>query len=466
MTRAGRVLVAVLALGLAACTPDAGSDAEGPRLVETECPPEVEIQVVPEHTCGFVVTVSRAGTEQQLFVVAVEPPSPSDLAPVLETGTDLGMSPGYAGLAPIAQRTSRRVVIVALPGTGLSTPSLDCPEVRGLHPVRTGPGSARLVGAVAGCRSRLEAAGADLAAASPEVMGDLLHDVMVAFGEPRWVVMGHGTSAVAALHLGTEHPDSVEAVVLDSVVHTDDDPLATMTEVVAGVAAECRARAGCERIHGDVQATWRQARRTLAARPLTVRSLGMRLRLDEGELIRAARWLVAPDALGPERLPQLLAEAVQGRGPLLRQYAASRLSGPAHCVGFLPKCEGDDLAFGAVLSSLCPEVARQRDWRAPCRAWGVPGEAEPPAPLTGVPVLALHGRYDPFAAPADVRARLAEVVPEAYVIESPTGGHNVLADECVRGVRNAWLADLQHEPPLRPQCLTDPLEFDPAGGPT
>src|SRR5690606_38332717 len=110
------------ALGTASCSADGASGAKGePSSSDAawdwiaDCPPDVEVQVVPEHVCGWI-TAPLGDGEQELFVVVVEPPEPSDDPPILETGTDLGMAPNYAGLVPIAQRTGRRTVIVALPG--------------------------------------------------------------------------------------------------------------------------------------------------------------------------------------------------------------------------------------------------------------------------------------------------------------------------------------------------------------
>ena len=58
-----------------------------------------------------------------------------------------------------------------------------------------------------------------------------------------------------------------------------------------------------------------------------------------------------------------------------------------------------------------------------------------------------------------VRARLAEEVPDAFVVEQHPGGHNVLGSECPRSVRNEWLAGDVREPPPDLSCLSDPVDF-------
>ena len=62
------------------------------------CPADVEVLVVPEHACGYVI--SNRDASLRIFVVTVEPPEPSEDNPVLITGVDLGVAPGYGGIAP------------------------------------------------------------------------------------------------------------------------------------------------------------------------------------------------------------------------------------------------------------------------------------------------------------------------------------------------------------------------------
>ena len=453
-------LALVLLVGCSASTgptpPATGAD---PRLEVVECPSDVEILVVPTHTCAFVVTTSRSGDEHKIFVLSVDPPVPNDLPPVLETGTDLGLTPTYGGLAPIAQRTGRRLVLVDLPGTGHSTPSLDCPELEALA---VQPSADEVRGAVDECRHRLEGDGVDVTDVTPAALGDVLHDVTLAFGLPRWVVMGHGTSGIAALDLAREHPETVEALVLDSVLAGDPDPGQSLDKMVEEIAVQCRATRGCVRAHGDPSATWARAQTRLARQPIEVSVANEDVAIDDVALAHAVRWLVAWSAFGPNRLIELLAEAASGRaGTLLAAYAGALTAAPPLCVGYLPRCESDDqVSMGAVLSTVCPGLADSRDWSGACAAWGVGSDPVAPTPLTQVPVLALFGRFDPFAPPGRVRADFARLAPDAHLVEVPSGSHNVLGDECVRAIRNAWLAGAFDDPPALPPCLTTQLTFD------
>lgn len=444
----------VVALG--GCTAGSSDRVEGPVFVERACPDDVEVLVVPAHRCGVVVPVP--GEPEEIFVVVVEPPVPSDAAPVLETGVDLGMTPSYGGLAPIAQRTGRRVVIVDLPGTGHSQPSLDCPEVESIGDTTASDDPGRLTSAVAMCRARLQREGADVAALTPARLGESLAAVMTALDEPRWVVMGHGTTAEAGRQVALTHPERVEALVVDSLVA---DPGLDPGPLVTAVARLCGAQARCRRQHGDPEQSWRSARRDLDRRPLAVDIPGGTVRIDGATLERGVRWLTGP-VEGPAALPAFLAEAATRRpGPQLQLFAATLSVAPPLCVGYVPKCETDErLVIGATLSAQCPTAAHLPSWQAVCRAWGVAGDQTDPTPLTGVPVLALSGGLDPFAPPSLVDEHLPRVVPEAHHVELASGGHNVLGVDCTRTVRNSWLAGDVDEPPTPEPCLTAPPTFD------
>ena len=75
-------LGAVVALGTGAVLlagPYAGERPESPAATwdRQPCPADVEVEVVPPHTCGWVSAPMGRST-QQVFVVVVEPPRASE----------------------------------------------------------------------------------------------------------------------------------------------------------------------------------------------------------------------------------------------------------------------------------------------------------------------------------------------------------------------------------------------------
>ncbi len=454
---AAAAVAALMLVGLAAAGCSSAPERRSPAASyeRVDCPDDVEVLVVPKHECGFVTP--DPDDALRIFVVAIEPPQPSNLSPVLETGVDLGMAPAYGGLAPIAQRTGRRVVIVDLPGTGHSVPSLDCPQVEALGALADEP---QVAEAVAECRRQVEASGGRSDLVTPARLGEAMYAVMEALDEPTWVVMGHGTTAEAGRQVALAHPDRVEALVVDSLV---TDPDADIAQVVAGIAEECRTDADCLRAHGDPENRWRAALRRLDRRPVVVEVPGdqpTEVTIDADVLERAVRWLVAPVG-NPALLPAMLAEAAAGTpAQHLGLFAATMSAAPPLCVGYVPKCETEQrLVIGTTLSAMCPAVAASDNWSGVCEAWGVPTSSDEVQPLTDVPTLALLGAHDPFGKPDVIRARLAQLVPDAFVVEYRAGAHNVLGAECPREVRNEWLAGDVNDPPPDLPCLSAPIDF-------
>jgi len=441
---------------LAGCTADPGAPARAATYESAACPDDVEVMLVAAHTCGYVVIPRDTGPDLRIFALSVDPPGKPFGGPILETGTDLGMTPSYSGLAPIAERTGRRVVIVDLPGTGHSTPSLNCPEVDAL-PARTATAT-EVARAVGSCRARLAAAGVPTSDFTVSALGSDLHDIISALGGRGWVVMAHGTSGRAAATLAAEHPEQVAALVLSSPTYRDETPV---RPIVADVARRCAANRGCTARYGDPLRNWTEAIGRARRAPLRIRMQQQTLVMDADHVVAAVRWLVAPAVRGAGQLPALLAELASRRPDTeLELYAATALAAPPLCVGYLPRCEtGSTIAIGAALSSLCPDVADAPRWQHACAAWGVAADTRPPAPVRNVPTLALIGRYDPFADPTTSRADLARLAPHAFVVEDPNGGHNVLAGECLREVRNSWLVGDPHDPPSHPPCMRLPLAF-------
>jgi pimeloyl-ACP methyl ester carboxylesterase len=456
-----RILVAsicaVLVL-LGACTDSPDQPRPEAAFASTSCPDDVDIVVVPPHSCGYVTTRLAGGDVVRLFVLQVEPPTPSTQPPIIETGSDLGTQASYGGLAPIPQRTGRRLIVVDLQGTGHSTPLLDCPEVNALAATSAADpdgSSAAVVDAIKACRARLTSQGIDPADFDVASTAEDLHAVAQALAIPRSVAMGHGTTGAVSIEWARRYPDEVEALVLDSPQLVDPTSGTVVDRLVTEVSRLCAAAADCRRRYGDTAAKWPGLLRDLARRPLVLSADGQPIRLDDDALRRAVLWLAGGGDLGANWIPALVAESISRRpGNILSRYAEALAAGPPLCVGYLPRCAGvPAVAVGAALSLNCPLVLHDPGWRKPCRAWGATVPANPPDQSLDTPTLVLMGRYDAFAPPHDVRASVADQIPGAYFVEDPAGAHNVLGGDCVRSVRSVWLAGSLTSPPPTPTCL-------------
>lgn len=454
-----------LLVATSACQAEGPAPGDPSRSVtgastSTECPEDVSAVVLAEHSCGYVTVTGGA----RLFWVRVEPPTPSRRAPVVETGLDLGVAPDYAGLAPVAQRTDRPLVIVDLRGTGHSTPSLACPEVDEVGPSYAADpagSTVDLTAAVARCRSRLEAEGAGPGEVDLVSTAEDLHAVTQALGLDKVVASAHGTTGTAALEWARRHPADLEALTVDTPVLAGGGGAERLHRLVGLVATFCEAAEACATQHPALEREWRRALAIAARQPQLLERDGVRITLDAAALHAAVRWTLAGGAgVGPGDLPDLIREAATEAGPLLGRYADLLLGSPPLCVGQLPKCTGAKVAMGAVLALNCPLVGEEEVWHEPCAAWG-----SPPLPRTSTavttPTLVLTGRLDPFTPPVrDLRRALGPVAPDAFVVQDPAGGHNVLGGDCLRSVRTSWLNGDVRQPPSTPACLGTRTPFD------
>jgi hypothetical protein len=168
--RLAGLALAVILVGISGCTGDVPPDRPTVgTLGAVDCPADVADAVVGAVDCAWLtVPESRARPDSpliQVLVTTVRAPSGApDREPMLVTGS--ASRPNYAGIAPLAQRVRRDVIIVDTRGTGHSTPSLSCPEVKATAPqIWVTPDSAddRLRAAIASCHARLTSEGIGVA---------------------------------------------------------------------------------------------------------------------------------------------------------------------------------------------------------------------------------------------------------------------------------------------------------------
>lgn len=450
-------LLAAAALAVfGACRGGSTEDADHHEPVrQVDCPGEVEASLLDQHSCFYV----DLDDGSSIFVVRVEPPTPSDRSPIVALGQNLGSMPDYAGLAPVAQRTGRPALIVDLPGTAHSIPLLDCPEANALSaPAASDPAGTRrgVVGAVSECRKRLDGAGISVDDVSIADAATDLHEMIADLGLSKVVPLSVGSTGTVEVAWAQHHPDDLEALVLDTPLFTNP-PLTERTDaIVAAVAGICAADAGCAKQYGDVKASWSSLTRSLRSRPLSVRAGSTEVHVDDTMLRRAVIWLGGRGQGGAGLVPSLIDEAAhRTNGGLLSQYASDLVRTPPYCAGYLPKCQLTTLAYGAALAYNCPAIADDPVWTDICAAWGTPAGEAFTDDVVAVPTLVLLGKYTGFTTLADTKDAFADVIPGAFYVESPTGAHNVLGQDCMRTIRTSWLNGDPTQAPADTSCMAD-----------
>ena len=492
-----QVLAPLLALLVVATGCTGGSNesvAFRPSVQDVQCPSDVEVQLVVQHSCMFLTVPENrsqpGGRTIRVFVVKIEPPdSPPDPDPMLVLGGDLGNPAVLGGISPISSRVHRVAYVMELRGVGHSEPSLSCPEVDGLAAeaaaARTSdlPFRSDFLSAVGACRDRLVGQGIDLAAYDVQQTAADVEDLRGALGIPEWNLLSLGSDSRFTLEVVREFPEHVRSMVTDSPQFPQVDEA---TGAVTGTRnaldelfKECAGDPSCDAAFPKLQRTWESALAGLEANPIELSAREApgqgRVLVDAGKFLRAARLALGGD--GPsdlEGLPASIAAAADGH--LSPEISSILAYDPTLCAGYRPACPQGAFAFGEYLTVFCRDEAPFVDratlagsvagdppldavfgdhpYLAACDVWDVPpASASVQQPVTSVvPTLALVGQFDSFSPVAIAREALASF-SSGYLVEIPGQTHNVLGfGDCAVSIRNAWI-DHPTSAPTDTSCL-------------
>ncbi len=470
-TKAALLVLAALALALPACRPGGGSHraaAFRPSYRAVSCPAEISSVVLATMTCGTLTVLAHHdrpdGARMRLFVATIRPGASHPAAdPILFLGGDLGVAPDYPMLSQQAAGLGREVIVLNTRGTGLSEPSLACPEADTLvrAPVSLPSGDARtraeFIAAITACRERLVSQGIDLTAYDLREMAADAEDLRIALGIGRWDVMALGTTSRIALEYLRDYPARVRAAVLDGAEWPGVDPFTASVQAtrhaIAELASACSADTACTRLEPNLASDVGLLTSRLAAHPRLV-DLGARGRviIDAGWFtawLRARLAFIRPPGTF---VPHAIALMARGSAEAYR-FTAIRLASEQLCAGYLPNCWTQlTRSLGVYLSVMCRDVIPftgpsqlgraaggnpgfgqaygHSPYLAACQAWNA-GHGDPvvATPVrSSVPTLVIVGRFDPFGMAAYAR-RAAAALTRSHIIISPVNGHVVTGTE-------------------------------------
>lgn len=357
--------------------------------------------------------------------------------------------------------SSRDLLVFDQRGTGSSDP-LSCPAFEAF--------SAKPPGQVFG-ECALEIGPARGGFTTQESVQDI-EALRQAGGYEKLVLYGTSYGTKVALEYAERYPQNVEALVLDSVVLTDEpEPFATPTfQAIAGVLDELCAGDACAGITTNPVADIASLAAQLRTRPLsgsvydgsgkrhasTLNEVGLLNILQAGDLNPALRALLPaavrsalrndPDPLlrlhllSEGLVPNMPTEGGGGEAtqaidetlfaattceesPFPWQRAAPQQTRLAEAIGYLHAQPAsnfypfDDLT--AYANSLVPE----------CAGWPDASAAPPPSsPLPNVPTLILSGEQD-LRTPTSGARRVAAMIPDAQLLVVPFTGHSVIGSD-------------------------------------
>jgi len=420
---------------------------------------------------GVAETAGRPEGRRLQLQAAVVAPRGAPQGPPL-----LYLHGGPGGLAIGAYRWFMRepfgprvAVLLDQRASGLSTPQL-CPQlreadlqvlVRGLN--ADAETAARLP-LFRACRDALRKEGVDLAAYTAHAVVHDAEALRKALGIAQWDVLGISFGTRVGLAYLDVAPQSIRAMVLDSVTPPGQPTLsagpANLMRAVSELDALCSRDAACAARFGSLEASFVAAIEQTHRQPLRLPSDDP-IAIDGALRISAPTLLVALHQLLYDRefypiLPLIVALAREGDSRALRNLAAPLLEQTRRgdrvdtytafeCHdAYLAEGLAPNPADGAGLPPILSQMTGAARWATDiCPMWrdGEPGTSPIVRVVAAntVPVLVLAGAVDPVTPPAGSKATAASL--GALYAELPHTGHGAVLEPCGKQIASVFLAE-------------------------
>ena len=506
------ILVAIISAAIvaAAC---GGSSSKAPTATPTPaytatfeqsaCPWPLPEGWKPDGVrCGFVVVPenrSNASARKVRLAVAVFKATAD--AGVLDPVIGLQGGPGFSdvkylgGLTLDQQDPRYDLVYFDQRGTGLSEPSLRCPEVRDnmisslAENLRAAEDAARMNVALLKCHDRLAAEGVDFSAYNSAASASDVADVMSALGYGDYGIAGISYGTRLALTVMHDHPEHVRSVVLDSTLPPQVNKLSDVAKnferALDTEAAGCKADAACNAAYPNMTQDFFTLVAKLNQEPVTVEPQDPSTKkpvrvVVNGDRLVAGIFNALYDTKLLPVLPFALAQIAQGNLGLLNLIAGQivfRFADLSHGLYASVECHEEtpfnteetvaqsnkgvrqeiaETGFGVTSSA---ELKRELDL---CNAWGA-GTAdarEHDAVSSDIPTLILAGEYDPITPPAWGRLA-AQTLSHSFVVDFPATGHAALSGQfpCASKIVDAFRADPSKQPDASCAAAIPPPKF-------
>ncbi len=374
--------------------------------------------------------------------------------------------------APFLAR--RDVIIFDQRGTGYSTPTLKCPELRELdialldEVLPATALTALQLEALGLCRSRLVGEGTDLGHYNSKTNAADVADLRVALGIAEWNLFGVSYGTRLALTIVRDHPDGIRSIILDSTVPPQIDLISETPSAIERsfqtLFLACSSDPACSATFPDLEQSLLALRDQLNAVPVDIEvtdfltAASYPAVLTGDEVLSLLFESLYSESLIPE-LPNTIIDATLENYDGLAQLASLFFTtGPFLSLGMhlAVQCN-EEYTFSSV-----PEVeasVAEFPYAAPlypdvpgefgiCELWDA-GNADPIEDLavsSDIPALVLGGQFDPITPPR-YGMIAAATLSRSYFFEFPRLAHGVAtADECPLAITLAFLDTPRVEP--------------------
>jgi pimeloyl-ACP methyl ester carboxylesterase len=344
-----------------------------------------------------------------------------------------------AGAESAILAPDRDLILVDQRGAGRSEPAL-CPDLARRQVTAFAQGGITDVvmaawrGTYMDCRWNLVQQGIDPAWFGTSVTVRDIEFVRQTLGISRWNVYAHSSGTTVAMTMMVRHPETLRAVVLDSIYPPDPVPLThaqTFDTALNALFEACRADSACVAGRPDLAATFHEAMAGLANAPLTI---VLQPGLGPAEVALGPLLFrgIINEALYCRPLLSMLPNMIQSaydRDPAALQPLIGHLARQ-----FLTRSIGDQMvvesrdrpslqAENVVVAST--DIPGTIDFHRVCRNWVKPDNPPVVATSTVVPSLLLTGAIDPITPPPFARIVAARMGPAALVVAFPHLGRDV-----------------------------------------
>jgi pimeloyl-ACP methyl ester carboxylesterase len=376
--------------------------------------------------------------------------------PVVYLDGGPGASPLLDGFWADPFLDERDLIVIDQRGSGLSQPSLDCPEVVLLF-VRDELDTMR------DCRRRLARGGIDLGAYHSAASAADLEDLRIVLGYEQWNLYGISYGSRLALTAMRDHPDGIRSVILDSVYPPQRDIYAegarNAQRAFDMLFSSCVSDADCGQAFPDLEERFYEVVARLDERPRNVGGiLGLGGTTVDGSMLINLLFyrLYMTDVLG--EIPGSLDDFWNDEWDQLEYWLVD-------LVGFGRRLGPWSVSEGQHFSVQCTEelpftnhrlLLREEpsvrwpltlafEWQPTidiCAMWDVPAAdaLENLAVVSDIPTLLLAGSFDPITPPGWA-SDAAGTLSAGQLLLVPGVGHGVLGTSfCVDDVVKQFLS--------------------------
>ena len=380
----------------------------------------------------------------------------------------------------------RDLVVINQRGTIYAEPDLRCTEITaGMGEILSLPlaeGTDRYNNLLQACYQRLTDEGINLSAFDSVENAADMEAVRQALGYNDINFYGVSYGTLLGLHLMRDYPDHLRSVILDGVVPTSSNFIASLPDNEARVYAElfnaCANDAKCAAQFPNLETRYQLLIDQLNAEPIMITladpDSGERAEaLVDGVALAGVMYQVLyfPEAYA--MFPKLVANMEAGDFGFLEQmwplFAFDRSSSYGMYYSVICAEDADFEVTGTSPENYPAFIADQleeelQSYLDACELWAVeelPSSVDDPV-VSDIPVLLMSGRFDPITPPSFAE-EAAQTLSNSTHIVDPWASHSIaFNDDCVNRIMDDFLANPGQA--VDSTCLTNkqPADFVPA----